>query len=144
MDDSDKKRKKAFELFDKYTALLNQEFPDAQSAQHMQEQCIAIATELDRLGFHILTSVRHTHGIQKLHSGGHQVVITLEFTCLLICSPPANETQIAVSTAIAKIFSHLIPAQNAKAMSPPTTHVSQEDKEWLKSSGIAWDDEKNK
>lgn len=131
--DNDDRIKTACELFEKYAALLNQEFHDHLDAEKVGCECIAIATQLLKLGFVILANVSHNMKIIILSDDKTQVIITLTYGLILVSNEISIQNiqePVAFAEAVAKIFGPV-----TTQIYPDRTHpiISSKDEVWLHS-----------
>lgn len=118
------------ELFEKYAALLNQEFYDHNATEKVSLECIAIANKLLKLGFVIVANVTQSTEMITSSHDTMRIVFTFAYEFVLVPNQLPVQQPIAFASAISKVFGPLTDQTNRERAHVAT---SIQDDAWLHS-----------
>lgn len=111
--DNDNQTEIACKLFEQYAALLNQEFHDHINAKKVRYECIAIATQLLKLGFVILADVPCDMETITLSDDMTQTILTFTYKLILVPNQIPVQEPVAYADAISRVFGPVTPKDEA-------------------------------
>lgn len=117
---------RAYELFQQFIDVLNQEFHDHASTHIANLACMALHNNIVKLGFLALAQIAHSTEIRQVSDDCVQTVIILTYDLMLIPNKFPIEEPIATGSAMSKIVGPTIPKQNQYSF-------SIQDEAWLHS-----------
>ncbi|GEM_PF-3358861 len=124
--DNDDRAEKAYELFDAYIALLNQEFHDSASAENAHRKCLSTHVKIMNLGFMIFATIKHDIETVIHLEDTVQTIIVFTYEAMLVKNHAPAQDPLAFASATSKIFGRPVPLK--------THHpLSAEQEAWLDS-----------